>query len=252
MIQLQHHSDQHLFHHNSALKTNPQWFVSPYNRLLTVDDDVCTWTCMKPASLPRILSPIYSFTWCNSLQRCLNNAPAPFPKPPSCKAARHGHADLYGFGGGFCFLQMCSIKVNMHWKKSLGYKLCVFVSWGKQYRKKALSQAIKLNIELHSSSCLSMPLLLMLPPKQGIKGLECGVGKSQALSLAARDICKSLCQKEREREGGWECKLETAGLYGMWLNSVLYFNELWGDAITTFWIFYSEVLKTMRVCQEKG
>ncbi len=153
-------------------------------------------------------------------------------------------------GVGFVFLQMCSIKVNMHWKKSLGYKLCVFVSWGKQYRKKALSQAIKLNIELHSSSCLSMPLLLMLPPKQGIKGLECGVGKSQALSLAARDICKSLCQKERE--GGWECKLETAGLYGMWLNSVLYFNELWGDAITTFWIFYSEVLKTMRACQEKG
>lgn len=74
--------------------------------------------------------------------------------------------------------------------------------------KKALSQAIKLNIELHSSSCLSMPLLLMLPPKQRIKGLECGVGKSQALSLPACDICKSLRQKResgaeraREREG---------------------------------------------------
>lgn len=40
-------------------------------------------------------------------------------------------------GVGFVFLQMCSIKVNMHWKKSLGYKLCVFVSWGKQYRKKS-------------------------------------------------------------------------------------------------------------------
>lgn len=61
--------------------------------------------------------------------------------------------------------------------------------------KKALSQTIKLNIELHSSSCLSMPLLLMLPPKQRIKGLECGVGKSQALSLPACYICKSLRQK---------------------------------------------------------
>lgn len=65
--------------------------------------------------------------------------------------------------------------------------------------KKALSQAIKLNIELHSSSCLSMPLLLMLPPKQRIKGLECGVGKSQALSLPACDICKSLRQKRESR-----------------------------------------------------
>lgn len=71
--------------------------------------------------------------------------------------------------------------------------------------KKALSQAIKLNIELHSSSCLSMPLLLMLPPKQRIKGLECGVGKSQALSLPARDICKSLRQK---RESGVERETE--------------------------------------------
>lgn len=70
---------------------------------------------------------------------------------------------------------------------------------GGEEGKKALSQAIKLNIELHSSSCLSMPLLLMLPPKQRIKGLECGVGKSQALSLPACDICKSLRQK---RESG--------------------------------------------------
>lgn len=110
-------------------------------------------------------------------------------------------------GVGFVFLQMCSIKVNMHWKKKPWLQTVCFCQLGKQYRKKALSQAIKLNIELHSSSCLSMPLLLMLPPKQGIKGLECGVGKSQALSLAACDICKSLCQKvrerrEREREGG--------------------------------------------------
>lgn len=70
----------------------------------------------------------------------------------------------------------------------------------------ALSQAIKLNIELHSSSCLSMPLCLMLPPKQRIKGLECGVGKSQALSLPAHDICKSLRQK-RERHIERESKL---------------------------------------------
>lgn len=66
-------------------------------------------------------------------------------------------------------------------------------------KKKALSQAIKLNIELHSSSCLSMPLLLMLPPKQRIKGLECGVGKSQALTLPACYICKSLRQKRGSR-----------------------------------------------------
>lgn len=79
--------------------------------------------------------------------------------------------------------------------------------WGRRREegKKALSQAIKLNIELHSSSCLSMPLLLMLPPKQRIKGLECGVGKSQALSLPACYICKSLHQKresqaERKRQ----------------------------------------------------
>lgn len=93
----------------------------------------------------------------------------------------------------------------MHWKKNPWLQTVCFLSaGGSSTEKKALSQAIKLNIELHSSSCLSMPLLLMLPPKQGIKGLECGVGKSQALSLAARDICKSLCQKERERvrEGG--------------------------------------------------
>lgn len=81
--------------------------------------------------------------------------------------------------------------------------------------KKALSQAIKLNIELHSSSCLSMPLLLMLPPKQEIKGLECGVGKSQALSLPACDICKSLRQKreragQRVRESGRERERESA------------------------------------------
>lgn len=108
-------------------------------------------------------------------------------------------------GVGFVFLQMCSIKVNMHWKKNPWLQTVCFLSaGGSSTEKKALSQAIKLNIELHSSSCLSMPLLLMLPPKQGIKGLECGVGKSQALSLAARDICKSLCQKESERvrEGG--------------------------------------------------
>lgn len=93
--------------------------------------------------------------------------------------------------------------------------------------KKALSQAIKLNIELHSSSCLSMPLLLMLPPKQRIKGLECGVGKSQALSLPACDICKSLRQKresgaerEKEREGAREQKKERESLHGMWLNSM--------------------------------
>lgn len=76
--------------------------------------------------------------------------------------------------------------------------------------KKALSQAIKLNIELHSSSCLSMPLLLMLPPKQRIKGLECGVGKSQALSLPACYICKSLRQK-REREWGRESRRGCSG-----------------------------------------
>jgi len=105
-------------------------------------------------------------------------------------------------GVGFVFLQMCSIKVNMHWKKNPWLQTVCFLSaGGSSTEKKALSQAIKLNIELHSSSCLSMPLLLMLPPKQGIKGLECGVGKSQALSLAARDICKSLCQRERERVG---------------------------------------------------
>ena len=74
-------------------------------------------------------------------------------------------------------------------------------------RKKALSQAIKLNIELHSSSCLSMPLLLMLPPKQRIKGLECGVGKSQALSLPASDICKKVYAKKRERKRERERKL---------------------------------------------
>ncbi len=70
--------------------------------------------------------------------------------------------------------------------------------------------------------------------------------------LAWQPVIYAKVYAKKEREGGWECKLETAGLYGMWLNSVLYFNELWGDAITTFWIFYSEVLKTMRACQEKG
>lgn len=79
-------------------------------------------------------------------------------------------------------------------------------------RGEALSQAIKLNIELHSSSCLSMPLCLMLPPKQRIKGLECGVGKSQALSLPAHDICKSLRQKretdiQRESKLAWNVVL---------------------------------------------
>ena len=72
-----------------------------------------------------------------------------------------------------------------------------------------LSQAIKLNVELHSSSCLSMPLCLMLPPKQRIKGLECGVGKSQALSLPAHNICKSRRQK-RERERGRHAARESA------------------------------------------
>lgn len=99
---------------------------------------------------------------------------------------------------------------------SAGGKQC---SGGRRREKKALSQAIKLNIELHSSSCLSMPLLLMLPPKQRIKGLECGVGKSQALSLPACDICKNLRQKkEREqarerrgRETGRESETEREG-----------------------------------------
>jgi len=41
-------------------------------------------------------------------------------------------------GVGFVFLQMCSIKVNMHWKKKPLATNCVFfVSWGKQYRKKS-------------------------------------------------------------------------------------------------------------------
>lgn len=110
---------------------------------------------------------------------------------------------FWGWFWFFCrYLCRFIIKVNTHRKKTALATNCVFLSAeGSSAGKKALSQAIKLNIELHSSSCLSMPLLLMLPPKQGIKGLECGVGKSQALSLAARDICKSLCQK-REREGG--------------------------------------------------
>lgn len=77
---------------------------------------------------------------------------------------------------------------------------------GRRREGEALSQAIKLNIELHSSSCLSVPLCLMLPPKQAIKGLECGVGKSQALSLPAHNICKSLRQK-RDRHIQPESKL---------------------------------------------
>lgn len=78
----------------------------------------------------------------------------------------------------------------------------------------ALSQAIKLNIELHSSSCLSMPLCLMLPPKQRIKGLECGEGKSQALSLPAHDICKSLSQKRDTPSS------QRPSLHAMWLYSM--------------------------------
>jgi len=40
-------------------------------------------------------------------------------------------------GVGFVFLQMCSIKVNMHWKKkTLGYKLCVFCQLGEAVQKK--------------------------------------------------------------------------------------------------------------------
>lgn len=53
-----------------------------------------------------------------------------------------------------------------------------------------------------------MPLLLMLPPKQRIKDLECGVGKSQALSLPACDICKNLRQK-RESGAEGERKIDT-------------------------------------------
>lgn len=41
-------------------------------------------------------------------------------------------------GVGFVFLQMCSIKVNMHWKKkNLGYKLCVFCQLGEAVQKKS-------------------------------------------------------------------------------------------------------------------
>lgn len=109
---------------------------------------------------------------------------------------------------------------------------------GGEREKKALSQAIKLNIELHSSSCLSMPLRLMLPPKQRIKGLECGVGKSQALSLPACDICKSLRQtRESGREGAGECgrgerrreeeekKNNRVSLHGMWLNGMCLMSD---------------------------
>lgn len=55
-------------------------------------------------------------------------------------------------------------------------------------RSTTFSQAINLNVELHSLAVfLSLPF--DVTSKAKIKGFECGEGKSQALSLPACDIC---------------------------------------------------------------
>lgn len=66
---------------------------------------------------------------------------------------------------------------------------CVYFSHGDAARMStAFSQAINLNVELHSLAVfLSLPF--DVTSKAKIKGSECGEGKSQALSLPACDIC---------------------------------------------------------------
>lgn len=78
--------------------------------------------------------------------------------------------------------------LRLHFQENVAESLFTSAVGKPPGRSTTFSQAINLNVELHSLAVfLSLPF--DVTSKAKIKGFECGEGKSQALSLPACDIC---------------------------------------------------------------